>query len=335
MEKNAFMGLNGFIWWIGVVESRMDPLHLGRCQIRIFGWHTDNKTHIDSTHLPWAQPLNSINNSSFKTPLEGDWVFGFYLDGEAGQFPVYLGKLPSIPMDQGNIQKGFYDPRSNTELALSPAFPKFITSYINGIGSDIQNQSASNYPIELDFPTTNKLAINSSNNQSHIIVQRKQSQILNIVGPSAVNPSETISAGYLSSQCSDLFSVNTSLRSPSTLTSLITITNNSSANNSYPNNVLKTISQSNVYSYAETAYNNKLEEIRKNSVNVSIISSTSTSKSLKILFDEAFCAHTYLGTTLLKHVETNARGPFTVSIQSENNVIHTYVTINGNKLEIA
>ena len=34
-----FMGTNGFVWWQGVVEDRQDPLQLGRCRVRILGWH--------------------------------------------------------------------------------------------------------------------------------------------------------------------------------------------------------------------------------------------------------------------------------------------------------
>ena len=40
---------DGFNWWIGVVENRQDPEKLGRCKVRIFGYHTDSKerfTHI-------------------------------------------------------------------------------------------------------------------------------------------------------------------------------------------------------------------------------------------------------------------------------------------------
>jgi len=40
---NNFAGLNGFCWWVGAVEARDDPLGLGRCRVRIFGWHTDDR----------------------------------------------------------------------------------------------------------------------------------------------------------------------------------------------------------------------------------------------------------------------------------------------------
>ena len=41
-----FLGKDGFVWFIGVIENRADPLGMGRCQIRIFGWHTSNKIDL-------------------------------------------------------------------------------------------------------------------------------------------------------------------------------------------------------------------------------------------------------------------------------------------------
>lgn len=94
---NNFAGLNGFVWWVGEVENRIDPLGLGRCQVRIFGWHTQNKELIPSEDLPFAHPLYPINNSkSFSSPMVGDWVVGFFMDGESGQFPIMFGVMPGL-----------------------------------------------------------------------------------------------------------------------------------------------------------------------------------------------------------------------------------------------
>ena len=38
------MGRDGFIWFQGCVEDLHDPLYLGRCKIRIVGWHTEDKS---------------------------------------------------------------------------------------------------------------------------------------------------------------------------------------------------------------------------------------------------------------------------------------------------
>ena len=44
MNNENFLGLNGFIWFIGVVEDRQDPSKTGRLRVRALGHHTENKT---------------------------------------------------------------------------------------------------------------------------------------------------------------------------------------------------------------------------------------------------------------------------------------------------
>ena len=92
------LGHDNFIWWIGVVEDRVDPLNLGRCRVRIFGTHTENLQLVPTSSLPWATPLYPVNDSrTFSTPMEGDYVFGFFLDGDSSQAPAMLGVFPAIP----------------------------------------------------------------------------------------------------------------------------------------------------------------------------------------------------------------------------------------------
>jgi hypothetical protein len=92
------LGHDNFVWWIGVVEDRVDPLNLGRCRVRIFGTHTENLQLVPTNTLPWATPLYPVNDSrSFSTPLEGDYVFGFFMDGLSSQAPAMLGVFPAIP----------------------------------------------------------------------------------------------------------------------------------------------------------------------------------------------------------------------------------------------
>ena len=96
MNKN-FAGLNGFIWWVGVIENRVDPLTLGRCQVRIFGWHNENSVILPTSDLPWAQAMIPINDSKhFSAPRVGEWVVGFFMDGEQAQTPVMMGVLPGL-----------------------------------------------------------------------------------------------------------------------------------------------------------------------------------------------------------------------------------------------
>jgi hypothetical protein len=96
-----FAGLNGFTWWVGEIENRNDPLMLGRCQVRIFGWYDAGQ--IPTENLPWAHPMYPLNNSkTFSSPNVGEWVVGFFMDSQNGQYPIMMGLLPGIIEDKPN-----------------------------------------------------------------------------------------------------------------------------------------------------------------------------------------------------------------------------------------
>ena len=119
MAKNKeFLGLDGFIWWFGVVESRYDPLQIGRCKVRCMGWHDENRDVLPTDDLPWAIPIQPITSgalsgigTSATGLLEGSWVFGFFMDGESAQFPVIFGSFAGIPGGE-ILGDGFRDPRN-------------------------------------------------------------------------------------------------------------------------------------------------------------------------------------------------------------------------------
>lgn len=88
--------------FLAVVEDREDPLHLGRCRIRIFGKHTDDKSMLPTSDLPWAMPMQSITSAASSgvgmAPVgiaNGTWVVGFYLDGEDEQQAMMIGTVGS------------------------------------------------------------------------------------------------------------------------------------------------------------------------------------------------------------------------------------------------
>ena len=102
-----------FIWWTGVVEDRDDPEHLGRCRVRILGYHSESITDIPTEELPWAYPAMPINTRPRSTPVgpvEGTWVMGFFKDGESAQQPVMTHTLDSGYNTVGNDGDGFNDP---------------------------------------------------------------------------------------------------------------------------------------------------------------------------------------------------------------------------------
>jgi hypothetical protein len=117
IRDKDWLGINGFIWFVGIVEDRADPLKIGRVRVRCFGWHTEDKTKLPTSTLPWAQVLVPVNSASTSgvgnspTGLsEGSWVIGFFMDGKRAQTPMILGSFHGVPGDDGNSDQGFNDP---------------------------------------------------------------------------------------------------------------------------------------------------------------------------------------------------------------------------------
>ena len=142
-DKN-FLGRNGFIWFNGVVEDRLDPQYTGRVRVRCIGYHTQDKIKLPTADLPWATvvlPTTAAGisglGSSPSALVEGSWVFGYFRDEDL-QEPIVLGSMPGRPIELANTSKGFYDP--------------------NGI-----------YPKYKDEVDTNRLAVNLKNSNGEEI----------------------------------------------------------------------------------------------------------------------------------------------------------------------
>lgn len=135
-----FIGKDGFNWWVGVVENRSDPLKMGRCQVRIFGYHTENKQLIPTADLPWAPCLVAPNSTqSFSPPKEGEYVVGFFTDGESGQAPTIMGVYTGIKQSAGG-DRGFQDPRTSAQIAAAPKPPSDIV--VESVGQPTVSPSA-------------------------------------------------------------------------------------------------------------------------------------------------------------------------------------------------
>jgi len=132
-----FYGRKPLVWWVGVVEDRKDPLFMGQLRVRIFGLHPKDKNILPTEKLPWAivlQPTTATKTAC--VPREGDWVMGYFKDGEAGQSPVITGVFSGVDTVQANVAGkeytpppnnwGFFDPRTKGEVEEGPRPPDWV-----------------------------------------------------------------------------------------------------------------------------------------------------------------------------------------------------------------
>ena len=166
MNNDKFLGHNGFLWFVGVVEDRQDPQFAGRVRVRCLGHHTSNKNILPTSDLPWSQVVLPITSSGIsgvgQSPLglvEGSWVFGYFRDGNNRQEPLVIGSLPGRPSEYGNPNKGFYDPNAREN-----------------------DTTKSVYPREIDEPDVNRLAVNNPNKQHSSLTTRTAQRLTNITG---------------------------------------------------------------------------------------------------------------------------------------------------------
>lgn len=157
-NEYVYMGLNGFVWWFGIVENRADPLNVGRCQVRIFAFHPENTPTKD---LPWAHPVIPVGYNTPTPPPEGTQVFGFFADGETARFPIILGVVPSIPDLIPGEGEPFTDPFTAAQKAASDFPRKIDVSKVStsAAGPEIEDKTAQRNPgLNLNEPTTSRLA---------------------------------------------------------------------------------------------------------------------------------------------------------------------------------
>ena len=185
-DKN-FLGRNGFIWFTGVVEDRLDPQYIGRVRVRCIGFHTQDKTKLPTADLPWATcllPTTAAGISGLgdspSALVEGSWVIGYFRDGDTCQEPIVLGSLPGRPIELANTSKGFYDP--------------------NGV-----------YPKYKDEVDTNRLAVNLKDEEGeeinpHLSLTLRRSTRETNIATADFNPTTAADGSIIAGDDGDLWS---------------------------------------------------------------------------------------------------------------------------------
>lgn len=108
--------------YVAVIENNNDPLKLARCQVRIFGLHTEDKTIYPTEDLPWAHfLLNSTSISSQGNvfiPNNGDWCIVSFIDPEKQQ-PIILGTIAKFINSIPDFNIGFNDPNQENPVFIN------------------------------------------------------------------------------------------------------------------------------------------------------------------------------------------------------------------------
>jgi hypothetical protein len=164
-EQSYFMGQDGFIWFVGVVEDRDDPERIGRVRVRCLGFHTEDLTALPTEDLPWAHVMHPVTDPSMQgmgsTPsflVEGSWVIGFFRDAQEKQQPVIIGSLPGIPNNDPDPNFGFNDPRGKVTYGPYP------------VDGDIETMLSGH---RVGEPDTNRLAQGKTSETHNSLINRR------------------------------------------------------------------------------------------------------------------------------------------------------------------
>ena len=173
--QSHFMGQDGFIWFVGVVEDRDDPERIGRVRVRCLGFHTADLNELPTADLPWAHVKHPVTDPAMhgmgSTPsflVEGSWVIGFFRDAQEKQQPVIIGSLPGNPDNPPNPKVGFNDPRSpKSDQAAYDGTPNYGPYPLDG---EIYSRDSCH---QMGEPDTNRLAQGEASETHGSLIDRR------------------------------------------------------------------------------------------------------------------------------------------------------------------
>lgn len=154
------------MFYMGCVENRLDPLKLGRCQVRVVGLHIEDKNQLPTIDLPWAYPMMPVNSASISglgwSPtglVQGTWVVVIFMD-EHHQQPIMIGTIGGIPQTKSAALVGESTNSvviTDDDGALTTTFGEDITDIVDAVG-EVSNAGETQ-------ETSSKYHINAINTQ--------------------------------------------------------------------------------------------------------------------------------------------------------------------------
>ena len=132
--SSRYLGREGMIWFLGIVEDRDDPLKLGRVRVRIKDIYSASTSLVPTSELPWATVIMPAYSPSYNkvgiSPtglMVGATVVGFFFDSNDSNHPFVFGtffgipdnnatkhEVPEVARGVNNVQKSLdeYEPES-------------------------------------------------------------------------------------------------------------------------------------------------------------------------------------------------------------------------------
>ncbi len=195
----GFLGSH-FYWWIGqiaddstwrdnIVPGKFEnkdqvPGWGRRYKVRIIGLHDREETTIPSDQLPWAQVMYPITAgggqaaaSATSNLRQGNFVFGFFLDGQDQQVPVIMGVLGNNAQTVLGTKIG--DDKSNFSATSGFATPANGDKDLNikvPAESLVTNKPKSKEQSEECSPPPNGVSVNQFGLRSDLPLSKAQFQ---------------------------------------------------------------------------------------------------------------------------------------------------------------
>ena len=150
-----------FTPFTATIEETTDPLKLGRVRVRVYGIHNPDETEVPTNALPWAHVTYNDSNR-MSVPTNGEWVIGFFLDGESAQKPIIIGTLPGINDVEPSTSKWTRNDSGDTGVSSASQYTKKTTQHkgtditepANGYGAKYPHnkviETSSGHLIEID-----------------------------------------------------------------------------------------------------------------------------------------------------------------------------------------
>lgn len=149
-------GSEGYREFIGVVADILDPQQLGRVKVRVFGVHDDTNS-VSDEDLPWAQVLMSPTSASLAgvgrspTGIAPDsFVYGIFLDGMEGNFPLVIGTFHKMPNKDPNLSDVNTLARGTNKLQKKLTGPEPESAYKAQYPKNQVFESKTGHIIEID-----------------------------------------------------------------------------------------------------------------------------------------------------------------------------------------